>query len=273
MTAARPLRWILTASLRSPGTTVRPFSNTPRVKFPRRRPQDIIRGQQQSKELSPRTAPYSAADLEELKSHFTPGQLSALLAGESAIDRTDFERRAQRRGGDPLSLKYLDDLSTLDPVLDLLPEGAQPPKTMNGKNEWMSPPQQLPPINDPDLKYSEEDPEGNMLRNLAAHTGMPVAELKNVRSRIMVMHSVTNQTRMGKIRKVYCLAVAGNGNGLLGVGEGKATEGEDAIRQATYMAIRNMEPIPRYEGRTIYGDVEVKQGAVEMKIFTRPPGG
>jgi small subunit ribosomal protein S5 len=267
MIGARPLRWILAASLRSPGTTVRTLSNTPRVEFPRRRPQDIIRGQQQ---LTPRTASYSAADLEELKSHFTPDQLSALLTGESAIDRTDFERRAQRRGGDPLSLKYLDDLSTLDPVLDLLPEGAQLPKT---KNEWISPPQRLPPINDPDLKYSEEDQEGDMLRNLAAHTGMPMTELKNVRSRIMVMHSVTNQTRMGKIRKVYCLAVAGNGNGLLGVGEGKATEGEDAIRQATYMAIRNMEPIPRYEGRTIYGDVEVKQGAVEMKVFTRPPGG
>lgn len=78
---------------------------------------------------------------------------------------------------------------------------------------------------------------------------------------------------MGKIQKIYSLAVAGNGNGLVGIGEGKATEYEDSQRIAVYMAVRNLEPIPRYEGRTIYGDVKVKVGAVELGLFTRPPGG
>jgi len=223
-------------------------------------------------------AMYTAAQLEELRNHFSPEQLSALLAGEQAIDRADFSRRAPRREGDPFSLPYLDDLTTIDPVLDFLPEKAT--KKMRSLGEITThggvtrtlPKNSLPRSQDPDIKYDDADSESNLFRKLSLATGMPLTELKNLRTRLMLTHSVTNQTRMGKIRKVYALAVAGNGNGLLGVGEGKAVESEDAVRQATYMAMRNMEPIPRYENRTIYGDVEVKQGAVEMKIFTRPPG-
>lgn len=33
-----------------------------------------------------------------------------------------------------------------------------------------------------------------------------------------------------------------------------------------------MQPILRYEDRTIFGDVEGKVGAVELKLMTRPPG-
>ena len=58
----------------------------------------------------------------------------------------------------------------------------------------------------------------------------------------------------------------------MGIGEGKATEFADARTQAQYNAIRNARPIPRYEDRTIYGDVKVKMGAVEVELMTRPPG-
>lgn len=213
--------------------------------------------------MTPQSAAYTPQEIEELQSHFSPEQLSALLAGENAIDRADFERRMGRRRGDPMMLHYLDDLTSLDPVLDFLPK-PKPGEPM--------PRQVIPEIKDPVLKPTDDDVEGDVFKKLSARTGMPVGELRNLRTRLMVSHSVTNQTRMGKIRKIYALAVAGNGNGLLGIGEGKSVESEDAIRQATYMAMRNMEPIPRYEGRTIYGDVKVKQGAVEMKLFTRPPG-
>ncbi|KAF8533182.1 ribosomal protein S5, C-terminal domain-containing protein [Trichophaea hybrida] len=215
--------------------------------------------------LSPRAEPYSPSELAELRSQFSPQQLSALLAGEKAIDRFDFEVKSERRRGDPFGLNYLDDLSTIDPIIDFPPTSAG-----FGKDSIAR--QNVPSIHDPELKYLEDDEEGDVFRKLSHRTGMPLKELKKLRTRLMISHSVTNQTRMGKIRKIYALAIAGNGNGLLGVGEGKSAESEDAIRQATYMAMRNMEPIPRYEGRTIYGDVEVKQGAVEMKLFTRPPG-
>jgi len=41
---------------------------------------------------------------------------------------------------------------------------------------------------------------------------------------------------------------------------------------ARLAAIRNLQPIPRYEERTIFGDVKGKVSAVEVKLFARPPG-
>jgi hypothetical protein len=37
-------------------------------------------------------------------------------------------------------------------------------------------------------------------------------------------------------------------------------------------AIRNMRPVPRYEDRTIYGDVEAKVGASVVQLSARSPG-
>jgi hypothetical protein len=33
-----------------------------------------------------------------------------------------------------------------------------------------------------------------------------------------------------------------------------------------------MQPVPRYENRTIFGDVTGKVGAVELQLMHRPPG-
>ena len=63
-----------------------------------------------------------------------------------------------------------------------------------------------------------------------------------------------------------------NQDGMVGIGEGKAAEDEDGRRQAMMNAIRNMKPIPRYEERTIYGEVEGKVGASIVKLSSRPPG-
>ncbi|KAI5795616.1 ribosomal protein S5, C-terminal domain-containing protein [Geopyxis carbonaria] len=275
MSVSRPLGRLLTGTTHW-GLGVRCFSNTPIAQFPRRRPspKDMLSvAAAAPKDLSPQTAPYTQPQLEELQQHFTPRQLSALMVGEQAISRSDFEGRVPRRAGDPLALDYIDDLAVRDPVLDLPDRRPKPSsKVKYDSKGWVVPEQNIPVVEDSKYKYSEDDQEGDMYRNLAMHTGLSESELKSVRSKLLVSHSVTNQTRMGKIRRIYALAVAGNGNGLLGIGEGKASEAEDAIRQATYMAIRNMEPVPRYESRTTFGDVQVKNGAVEMTVFTRPPG-
>ena len=109
-------------------------------------------------------------------------------------------------------------------------------------------------------------------KRLMRQTGFSLAEIRRFKIKILVVHRVVNQTRMGKIQSIYYLTIAGNGNGLLGIGEGKSTEAEDARRQSHYAAIRSLQPIPRYESRTIYGDVKVKMGAVELELMTRPPG-
>lgn len=131
----------------------------------------------------------------------------------------------------------------------------------------------LPKIEDPNYKYpkagEEVDPN---LERLMKQTGLNQRQIRNLRTKHLVDHRVVNQTRMGKIQSQYFLTVAGNGDGMLGIGEGKSTEPEDARRQAMYAAIRNMVPILRYEGRTIFGEVEGKVGGTEVLLSAREPG-
>ena len=110
------------------------------------------------------------------------------------------------------------------------------------------------------------------LVRLMQMTGYSVDEIAKLRVKTLISHRVVNQTRLGKISKQYFLSIAGNGHGLLGIGEGKSDEPTDARLQSQYRAIRNMMPILRYENRTIYGDVKAKVCATELEIMSRPPG-
>lgn len=110
------------------------------------------------------------------------------------------------------------------------------------------------------------------VQRLMRQTGYSDQEIRRFRTKVLVSHRVVNQTRMGKQQRQYFLCVAGNGKGLLGIGEGKSSEPEDARRMATLAAIRNMKPIPRYEERTIYGDVKGKVAGTEVELMTRTPG-
>lgn len=115
------------------------------------------------------------------------------------------------------------------------------------------------------------DPNGQYDR-IRKQTGMGLSDIMDLKISQLVRHRVVNQTRLGKISSQYVLTVAGNGNGMLGIGEGKSAEPEDASHKARMAAIRNMRPIPRYEERTIFGDVEGKVSAVRVQLMARPPG-
>ncbi|KAH6614931.1 37S ribosomal protein-like protein S5 [Boeremia exigua] len=115
----------------------------------------------------------------------------------------------------------------------------------------------------------EEDPRE---QRLLQYMGWGKPQLRKIRTKTLVAHGVTNQTRMGKIRSMYYLTIAGNQDGLLGVGEGKSVEPEEGRKQSVMSAIRNMKPVPRYENRTTFGDLERKVGATKVQLFARPPG-
>lgn len=115
------------------------------------------------------------------------------------------------------------------------------------------------------------DPDG-IYDKLIKSSGLTLDQIFEYNIRILVRHRVVNQTRLGKIASMYCLAIAGNGNGRLGIGEAKGQEMEETMANAKIKAIRSMQPIPRYENRTIFGDVEGKVSAVELKLMSRPPG-
>lgn len=118
------------------------------------------------------------------------------------------------------------------------------------------------------------DPEGTY-QELKKKTGMSVSEILEIfkkQTKILVRRYVSNQTRLGKIRSTYILAMAGNGNGRLGIGEAKSVDSEVSVMKAKLSAIQNMVPIRRYENRTIYGNVEAKVGGTIVQMYTRPPG-
>jgi small subunit ribosomal protein S5 len=121
-------------------------------------------------------------------------------------------------------------------------------------------------------KGKEAEEMTDALKRLLQATGYTPDMIRSLKLKTLVSHAVVNQTRLGKVRRQYCLSIAGNGNGLLGIGEAKSEESGDAMTQSKYRAIRNMQPIQRYENRTIFGDVRGKVGAVELQLMNRPPG-
>jgi len=123
-----------------------------------------------------------------------------------------------------------------------------------------------------DGENAEEDQPSPALVRLMQMTGYDRKQIAQLRVKSIISHRVVNQTRLGKIGKQYFLSIAGNGQGLIGIGEGKAEEPQEARLQSQYRAIRNMQPILRYEGRTIYGDVKGKVSATELELYARPPG-
>ncbi|KAI9844983.1 MAG: 28S ribosomal protein S5, mitochondrial [Sclerophora amabilis] len=137
---------------------------------------------------------------------------------------------------------------------------------------WKAP--ELPKMHNPRIRYprNDESNEDPMLKRLYHQTGFDQEQVRRFRIKNLVKHRVVNQTRLGKIQSQYYLTIAGDGKGLLGIGEGKSVEMDDAKRQAMRAAIRNMQPIARYEQRTIYGEVTGKVGAVELQLMARPPG-
>jgi small subunit ribosomal protein S5 len=115
------------------------------------------------------------------------------------------------------------------------------------------------------------DPDG-LFDQVRKQTGLSLDEIFQLQLKVLVQHRVVNQTRLGKIQSIYALAICGNGDGRLGIGEAKGQEGTDTMTNAKIQAIKAMQPIPRYEERTIFGEVEGKVSAVEVQLMARPPG-
>lgn len=265
--------------------------------------------------------PYTQEERDKLAKFYTPAQMAAIEAGESAVDPNDLYEQAALRE-DPFVLPYAsDDLSQILPVVDhpqVAPESNIDPKIrLKTKDElamdladWLinvpedstqveltkfmdnmrltvgkeeaerNPPMFLAPDipnNIPGLRAAMQN-AGNKddvpahTKRLMRQTGLDLRTIRSLKVKKLVQHRVVNQTRMGKIQSQYNLYVAGNSRGLLGIGEGKSIEPEDSRRQAMFNAIRSMKPIPRYEERTIFGDMKIKMGAVELELMTRPPG-
>ncbi|RAL67332.1 hypothetical protein DID88_008092 [Monilinia fructigena] len=288
-----------------------------------------------AKELYPA---YSKEERALLGKKYTPEQIAAIEVAEEVIDPDDLKSHGVIRT-DLGGLKYMDDLSMTQPVIDkkIMDYRIDPnwtldqdkigeefvaymDKVMEENPEDIDPedpewekkhrPNRLDSLKalqkemgDPSTfafapqvpgdftkepgqanvevarEVDEDDEEGRDPRDpdgiytkLRHQTGLTMDDILGLDTKILVSHRVVNQTRLGKIDSMYVLAIAGNGKGRLGIGEAKGQEPEDTNNNAKIAAIKNMQPVPRYEERTIFGDVEGKVSAVEVKLMARPPG-
>jgi small subunit ribosomal protein S5 len=122
---------------------------------------------------------------------------------------------------------------------------------------------------DPDDQGQDDAGKFQEIKRL---TGMSLKDIRSLLTKSLVTRWVSNQTRLGKVRSTSVVAIAGNGNGRLGLGMAKSTEAGVAEETAQMLAIRNMKPIRRYENRTIYGDVSAKVSGTVVELMSRPPG-
>jgi small subunit ribosomal protein S5 len=88
----------------------------------------------------------------------------------------------------------------------------------------------------------------------------------------LISRRVTQQTGKGKIHRRGVLVVVGNGDGLVGYGEAKHDDSSRATNRAFAMAVRNMDYVDRFEGRTIWTEVASKLGATRIILRPRPVG-
>ncbi|KAG5650002.1 hypothetical protein H0H81_001120 [Sphagnurus paluster] len=88
----------------------------------------------------------------------------------------------------------------------------------------------------------------------------------------LIHKRITQQTGKGKIHRQFVLMVVGNGDGMVGLGQGKDDDASRAEAKAYAQAVRNMDWVERFEKRTIWTDMETKLGATQLIMRPRPVG-
>lgn len=88
----------------------------------------------------------------------------------------------------------------------------------------------------------------------------------------LVTKRVVQQGGKGRMASWYVLTVAGNGEGLVGFGEGKDTENARAIEKSFIAACKDLDWVDRFEGRTLWNNIETKWGSTVILMRPRPMG-
>ncbi|TFK72071.1 hypothetical protein BDN72DRAFT_378231 [Pluteus cervinus] len=98
------------------------------------------------------------------------------------------------------------------------------------------------------------------------------AELRKLYRFPIFTRRITQQTGKGKIHRQFVLMIVGNGDGLVGLGQGKDTDHARAESKAFVEAVRNMDWVERFEKRTIWTEMDTKLGATRLIMRPRPVG-
>lgn len=205
--------------------------------------------------------------LEQLKKYYPPSLIKSILAAEAQVDPAMWEKRQQSNV--EFAPVYTDDFAQYDPLYDF------------GQHEWVDKdkpyqpiPQRIPPgvSLDKDIQSGRQAASINISR-LQELTGLSASYIKSLSVRQLISKRVVNMTRKGKIPSFYSLAIVGDRQGNVGIGEGKdSTETSLALSRAHWNAVKNLTYIPRFEDRTIYGSISHKYHSVLIDLRPAPPG-
>jgi small subunit ribosomal protein S5 len=124
--------------------------------------------------------------------------------------------------------------------------------------------------------------------NEALASGLPIREfqivdalLPEIRDEVLDINMVQRMTDSGRRVKFRATVIVGNGDGFIGIGEGKDVQVGVAIRKAIDTAKMNIVAIKRGcgswecgcgHGHTVPFEVDGKAGSVEVKLMPAPRG-
>ncbi|ODQ47443.1 hypothetical protein PICMEDRAFT_71515 [Pichia membranifaciens NRRL Y-2026] len=202
-----------------------------------------------------------------LLKYYDPEVVDSILKAENVIDPKHFAKRQLN----PVQFAphFLTDFTKKSKYFDhaigkpnSFTEVTQPNEVDVPKNQIL------------DTEGSEKRSElGELAKKLSLATGFNERYIMGLKVKTLLLKTVRNQTSKGKINSFYALVCAGDGNGMLGIGEGKDPEEPGtAILKAHWQAVKNLVKVPRLEDRTIFGNIEHKFGASVVHLRSSPPG-
>lgn len=119
--------------------------------------------------------------------------------------------------------------------------------------------------------FAERDEEDNE-DDITALLPVSNRYYSDLHQSVLMRRGVMQQTGKGKIRRISFMVLVGDGNGLVGYGEGKHANSATAIRAVRIAAVKNMDWVERFEKRTIWTEMSTKLGSTHLILRPRPVG-